>query len=236
MKKSHFVPGAKESLLGLCLAFAGITFFDQFQPSISPSLGATYLSYLVVWLPLVGAIAWSFCFRGRSAVEAFGWGFKPYDLLLGVAAALFLKCVSIFLELALLGHPATPYRLPIEALFNPKIVIITLIIPVFLAPLIEELFFRGILLRSISAQIQHQGITQNVAAFLAVLCSSTMFGLFHILSIPLGRYIFLVFLTTFMLGLATGALVVATGRLGGALVAHMSSNAITLFSAGILWN
>lgn len=235
MKKSLLVPGAKEALLGLSLAFAGIVLFDKYQPLIAPSLGATYLSYLVVWVPIIVAITWSFLLRGKSASEAFGWGFKPVDLLLGVATALFLKCISVFLELAFLGHPASAYRIPLETLFNPQIVLLTIVIPIVLAPVIEEIFFRGIVLRAMRSQFVRQGVDEKLSILLAVLGSSLIFGLFHILSLPSGNYSTLVFLTTFLLGLATGALVVTTGRIGGALVAHFSYNAITLMAAGILW-
>jgi hypothetical protein len=76
------------------------------------------------------------------------------------------------------------------------------------APVIEELFFRGLLMRSIQARLNDG---------LALVLSSLFFALVHfqVLQIP-GLFLF---------GLIAGTCAQRTGRLGMSILAHSAFNA-----------
>ncbi|MCU1545260.1 MAG: hypothetical protein JWP30_360, partial [Homoserinimonas sp.] len=81
--------------------------------------------------------------------------------------------------------------------------------PVVIAPVVEELFFRGMLQRAVSA-----------SKLVAVLASSAIFALIHLAS----GYSWVATLSTFIVGFAFGSLAARTGRLGGPIIAHATFN------------
>ena len=83
------------------------------------------------------------------------------------------------------------------------------------APVVEELFFRGLLQRSL------QRLLSTVPA---VAITGVLFGLVHYGGHGLGAVALVLCLSAF--GWAVGALVVRFGRLGPAIVAHVTFNAI----------
>ncbi|NIR82174.1 MAG: CPBP family intramembrane metalloprotease [Gammaproteobacteria bacterium] len=85
----------------------------------------------------------------------------------------------------------------------------------FLSPMGEELFFRGLFQRSLS--------NAGAAPVVAVLASSLLFGAAH------GDWVYGA--VTFVLGLALGALLLLTGSLLPALIAHIANNAVALLEA-----
>jgi len=86
------------------------------------------------------------------------------------------------------------------------------------APFFEELFFRGVLLRSLARLFGRWG--GWVGPALAIVVSGTLFGLAHAESLQL------LGLATF--GVILGAVSYRTGRLGMNIVAHASFNAVAL--------
>jgi membrane protease YdiL (CAAX protease family) len=86
------------------------------------------------------------------------------------------------------------------------------------APFFEELFFRGVLLRSLARLFGRWG--GWVGPALAIVVSGTMFGLAHAESLQL------LGLATF--GVILGVVSYRTGRLGMNMVAHASFNAVAL--------
>ena len=86
------------------------------------------------------------------------------------------------------------------------------------APIVEELFFRGLLLRS----LEHR-----LGAGWAVGGSSVLFGLAHPNDLPAAG-VALVMTSLAVLALVLALLVVRTGRLAAAIVAHAAFNAINL--------
>ena len=79
------------------------------------------------------------------------------------------------------------------------------------APIIEELFFRGLLLRSIQARWSDT---------LALVGSSVLFGLAHFELLQLPALV--------MFGLVAGYCAQRTGRLGMSIWAHVGFNATTV--------
>jgi membrane protease YdiL (CAAX protease family) len=81
------------------------------------------------------------------------------------------------------------------------------------APLIEELFFRGLLLRS---------LRRSFGPAVAIVGSAVVFGLAHFELLQLPALI--------VFGLVLGVLAERTGRLGPGIVAHAAFNAATVIS------
>jgi uncharacterized protein len=86
------------------------------------------------------------------------------------------------------------------------------------APAVEELFFRGLVLRALS---------RRLGTVAAVVGSSVLFGLAHPQDLP-GEALALVMTSLAVLAALFAVLVVKTGRLGPAIVAHAVFNAWTL--------
>ena len=91
------------------------------------------------------------------------------------------------------------------------------------SPLIEELFFRGLLLRAMLDALSSAG--RSVAMVVSLIVSTGAFVLLH--ALPWGRDIPLGLLVASAgVGLACGILTIVTGRLGAAIVAHVTFNGI----------
>ncbi len=91
-------------------------------------------------------------------------------------------------------------------------VVLLALLVVLLAPVVEELFFRGLVLRSIQARYDDT---------LALLGSALLFGLAHFQLLQLPALV--------MFGLVAGYCAQRTGRLGMSIYAHAGFNAVTVF-------
>ena len=101
---------------------------------------------------------------------------------------------------------------------------------VLITPVVEELFFRGVIVRALSDALTGAG--RAIAGTVAVAVSTAVFVMLHIApsgaGVPLG-----VVVGTSAVGVGCGILTLVTGRLGGAIVAHVAFNAIGV--ALLLW-
>jgi membrane protease YdiL (CAAX protease family) len=171
-----------------------------------------------LWLGLIGAVIYASRSRGSGSVVR-DFGFKVgtwWDLPLGAAVG--LACQYGVIPLVYLpfrhvdrsltqqlGQPAQ--RDTAAAHGSVSIAILLLFIAVG-APVVEELFFRGLLLRS---------LLQRTRPFVAIPISAVIFGLAHFEALQFaGLSIF---------GLALGVLVWRTRRLGPSIGAHVAFNA-----------
>jgi hypothetical protein len=89
--------------------------------------------------------------------------------------------------------------------------VVLFIVVAICAPIVEEIFFRGLLLRSIE---------RRAGTRWAVALSSLVFGLFHFQLIQLPALV--------AFGLVAALLTVRTQRLGPAIFAHIAFNAVTV--------
>jgi membrane protease YdiL (CAAX protease family) len=90
-------------------------------------------------------------------------------------------------------------------------IVLLVVIVVLIAPVVEEIFFRGLLLRSLERRFG-PGWSLGV--------SSVLFGLAHFQWLQLPALV--------MFGLVAGVLVQRYGRLGPAIFAHIAFNAVTV--------
>jgi uncharacterized protein len=155
--------------------------------------------------------------KGQGPVRDLGARIEAGDVLPGLAlgVALQLAVIPLLYHLVILrlvdGDLSGPARDLIERADDPVGVVLLVLIAGVGAPLIEELFFRGFLLR---------GLLRRMGPVPAVLVSSVVFAAVH--RQPLQFPALLVF------GLVAGWLTVRTGRLGPAWAAHVAFNVVTI--------
>jgi membrane protease YdiL (CAAX protease family) len=92
-------------------------------------------------------------------------------------------------------------------------VALLVIVVVIAAPIVEEIFFRGLVLRSLE---------RRMGTALAIVASSFIFGLTHfeLLQLP----------ALFLFGVVAALLVQRTGRLGTAMCAHLAFNGLAVIT------
>lgn len=225
--------GLAPAFAGIGLAFVGaITFSSLYasaagiEPGAATTLGQVLASLGGIWAGFLGTAVWVSKRRGSgSLVDDFGLRFVlPRDAVKGVALGLFCQFFVIrlvYLPLELLA----PERLdglsePAEALtgLGQGLGLLPLAIGIcVVAPFVEELFFRGLVLPAFGRYLRPP---------FAVVASALLFGVAHFQPLQsLG-------LTAFGVFLALSAL--RCRRLGEAVFAHAAFNATTVMSLLLL--
>lgn len=227
--------GLGDVLIGLAIWLVGgvigsivlIATGDVADTSITElSLGALTISLVCGWPGFLGWPIVATYWKGQKSLRLdFGLDIRPIDFawgLLGGVVALVLSAFGGILW-ALLSHDPSPSNtefLPTKPSVLTAIVIFFLV--AICTPIVEELFFRGLFLRSV-------GRRWNLTA--AVIISSLVFGLFHAQGDTWGQAGFIV-LVTASYGAVFALLVIrANGRLGPSIVAHMCVNAVGVLGA-----
>jgi uncharacterized protein len=159
-----------------------------------------------------GTLAEDFGFRGR-------WSDLGLGLIVALAVQLLLLPAIAYVLRPLVGEPdvsGTAQELIDKA---QGFAIVGLILSVAVgAPLVEELFFRGLLLRSLQ---------RHMRDWKAVLLSAVVFGIAHGSALPVDAVVLtMISLTVF--GAILALLAIRTGRLGPSIVAHSVFNFFTL--------
>jgi uncharacterized protein len=188
------------------------------------SIGGKAFSQMGLWIGLVGSAVLATRRKGSgSLADDFGWRFRWVDLALGAAAAVLAVLVVVplvgLLLRPLLGDPdvSGPVETLVDEARGPAIIGLALVAVVG-APLVEELFFRGLLLRSLQKRFSDGW---------AIAGSSVFFGLAHPNDLPAeGQIVVMTALAALAVVLAF--LAVRTKRLGGPIVAHAVFNAVNL--------
>jgi membrane protease YdiL (CAAX protease family) len=188
-------------------------------------LWAAALLQVPMWAGLVGAVALAGS-KGGGAVHDFGLGMRWYDPFLGVTVGALTQLVVLpllyipLLELLDVSRDelARPAReLSDRAQGATGWLVLSLMVVVG-APLVEELFYRGLLLRSLEKR--------RWPAAASVLGSAAVFALLHFQALQ--------FPGLFAFGVVLASLTLAFGRLGPAVWAHMAFNASTV--AVLYWD
>jgi len=169
-----------------------------------------------LWLGLLGAvIVVSRRFGTGSLRKDYGFWFRASDVIgvpIGVVVQLvFLpllyRALSIFVDTSKVDEPAKNLTDRAQGIG----VVLLVVLVVVGAPIVEELFFRGLLLRSIEARWNDT---------LALWASAILFGLAHFELLQLPALV--------LFGLVAGYCAQRTGRLGMSIWAHAGFNATTV--------
>ena len=192
----------------------------------------TLLSYLAAWVPLLGAVLiFCFGFGTRSLVRDIGLRFRPLDLLWGLTVGVLARVFATIVEIAGYGQMGSAGATLGEPVRDLWWLLLVLLAPVVISPFIEEMFFRGLVLRSVQGAASGRTVSRSVAAGTAVVVSAAVFALVHVIETGSMTATVVIGVSTFLFGLGAGALTVVTGRLGGAIVAHVTFNALVVMPA-----
>jgi hypothetical protein len=172
------------------------------------------LLQIPLWLGLLGVPIWAARAKGHGLVADFGFTMQLVDVPVGAVTGVLCQVIAVPLVswpvLQLLGKDSDDLEKPARELADkahgPGVLLLVLVVVVG-APLIEELFFRGLTLRS---------VTRRFGAPAGVVGSAVLFGLTHFEPLQLPALV--------VFGLLAAFLARRSGRLGPAIWAHVAFN------------
>ena len=177
-----------------------------------PPIGDQVLVNIPLWAAFLGVPLWATSRRGDGPVVDLGLRVRWVDLAgfpLGVAMQFVVGWLYLpFVDQHDVDKPAQAL---VDSAHGAGGKVLLVLMTVVLAPIAEEVFYRGLILRSLS---------RALPVWAAVVVTAVVFGVMHF------EWVQLVGLSLF--GMLAGALAARTGRLGPAILAHMGFNAIAL--------
>ena len=186
------------------------------------ALGSLGVAQVGFWVGLLGAVVVTSRQGGTgSVVRDFGLLFRPIDLPLGVGLGVVTQLLVVpliylpFRSVIDKGDLERPARELADRAHGPAFVVFAIVIAIG-APVVEELFYRGLLLRS---------LRRYLADGAAVVVSGLVFGASHFELLQLPALAFV--------GMVLAFLVVRTGRLGPAIWCHVAFNTITVVALAL---
>ncbi|MCY3785846.1 MAG: type II CAAX endopeptidase family protein [bacterium] len=204
--------------LGASAARAGAQVAGGAEPD---HFNLAYWQFAVLQVPLWGALAlvvWAVVRRhGVDLRAALGLNQRWYDIPVGLACGLLAQLLvvpAIYLPLARFidaEDVEAPAREIMSLADGAAGVAVVVAGVVLVAPFVEELYFRGLLLRALWGRMGRAA---------AVAVASVLFGLAHLQLLQLPALV--------AFGLVAGALVVATKRLAPGMWAHAAFNSFTV--------
>ncbi len=190
---------------------------------------ALLLGYLCVWVPLLGAVVVVRWRLGAGTLKTLGFSVRPIDLIWGLGVGLLARTATSLIELWGYGSIGSVGVRLGETVYDGWWLFGALLAPVLLAPVVEEVFFRGLVLRAVQGQAVEHG-AKWAAAPIAVSVSAITFALMHLMALDLSSTVTVAVVagSTLIFGLAAAWLSLATGRIGGAIIAHITFNALVI--------
>lgn len=178
---------------------------------------------LVIAVVLAGRLAGDGIGRA-TGIRRWTWG----DAALGLCVGLVARAVTELVA-PTAGQLLGPFDVEGTAALIAEAAVLVVGL-VLVTPVVEELFFRGVMVRALSDGLDGAG--RAVAGTVAVAVSTVVFVLLHIAPAGADPAVGPV-AATFAVGIGCGILTVLTGRLGGAIIAHIVFNATGV--ALLLW-
>jgi hypothetical protein len=210
----HVIFGWLLGQVSVILVFIVIEALDSSVDLDDPSLDITAILQAALWVGTLGIPVWLYFIKGVSWKD-FGWEFQKNDIFSGLligfgtqiaGGLLYLPLILIFDDIDV----SSPARELVDKATGFGVFLLFLVVVVG-APLVEELFFRGLTLKAFE---------KKMSSRLAVLLSSLFFAIAHLQLIQ--------FPALFLFGLVAGYLVKKYDRLGRAVWAHVGFNATTV--------
>ena len=223
--------GLGDALGGWALAYlvaaissAVIVSLAGYAPDDDLPLWLVALTYPPLWLGFVGIPVWAAATKGNGWRQDFGGRIRPVDVPVGLVVGFLAQIIVVplvswpFLELSgkTTDDLSESARELADKATGPWGPLLFFVIVGLLAPVAEELFFRGLVLRSFE---------RRIGTWWALAASSFWFAATHLQPLQ--------FPALFAAGAIFGYLAIRTGRLGPAVVAHMAFNTTTVVV--LLW-
>lgn len=219
--------GLAEALVGLLVVqvvgqmLGAAVFVGSGQDDLDTApLWSVTLANLPLQLCMIAVVLWATMTRGNGPVGDVGLRLRPtdvpYGIVLGPVTSVGLGLIYLPILEALGADPDKvddAARELTDRAGGAGSVILLVISVVILAPVAEELLFRGLVLRAIE---------RRAGSVVAVVGSGALFGLVHfqLLQLPVLA----------LLGMILAVVTVRSGRLGPAIVAHMAFNGLTVLA------
>jgi membrane protease YdiL (CAAX protease family) len=157
--------------------------------------------------------------RGEDPVRALGISVRWIDLLALPLGALVQVLVGLayapFVDQSDLEAPS---RRLADVTHGAGGKVLLVLMTLVLAPVLEEFFYRGLVLRSLE---------RGLPTWAAIVLCGVIFGAIHLQLLQ--------FLGLAAFGMVAATLAIRTGRLGPAVFAHMGFNAVALYSLHVLF-
>ena len=197
------------------------------------------LSALPVWIGLLGTALWASRRHGSgSLIRDLGLHFKWIDLAIGVAAGLALRfAVGVWTVVysAITGQQPTSN---LESVLTNGLgtgfwLVVNALAIAVIGPVIEEIFFRGVGLRSALASLWRRSGTPRFAdprrrIWVSIAATSFIFALLHLSEVQDLTSAAVLLPGLFLAGWVLARLTIWSGRLGPAIVTHVVFNGVAV--------
>jgi membrane protease YdiL (CAAX protease family) len=201
--------------------------WTAFNPGDTSSIGSLGAGLIGLWAGFIGVPVYAARRKGSGSIARdFGFRFRiPPDLgigVLGAIAATIVEAVVVAIARALTGPVKVSQDVgdAIKRAHGPALVV-AFVLTVIAVPVVEELFFRGLLLRALA---------KRVPAPAALVVSAALFGLAHYQGNVAARTAWTVVAGLFAVGMVLAVLAYGTKRLGPGIVAHSLFNLLAFIS------
>ncbi|MEC7810957.1 MAG: type II CAAX endopeptidase family protein [Actinomycetota bacterium] len=212
----HVILGWLLGQVSVILALVAIGLIDQNINLDDPSLEITAILQAALWVGTLGVPLWLYYTKGISWKQ-FGWGFKKSDVFQGLLIGLGTQIAGGLLYLPLLVifddiDVSEPARELVDKATGFGVFLLFLVVVVG-APVVEEIFFRGLTLKAFEKKMGSRS---------AAIVSSLFFAIAHLQLVQ--------FPALLLFGLVAVYLVRKHDRLGRAVWAHVGFNATTVIA------
>ncbi len=210
----HVIYGWLLGQVAVILVVIAINAFDSGIDLDDPSLEITAILQAALWVGTLGIPMWLYLVKGASWKE-FGWEFQKNDILPGLLIGLGTQIAAglLYLPLILIFDGidvSEPARELVDKATGFGVFLLFLVVAIG-APLVEELFYRGLTLKAFEKKMSNR---------LALVLSSLVFAIAHLQLIQ--------FPALFLFGFVAGYLARKYDRLGRAVWAHVGFNTTTV--------
>lgn len=207
----------RAQLLGVALISLGVGVLGGRAITLLIGAGwAALAASALLWIAMAGPVVWAFA-RSRPIGLL---RFRAQDLLFGLAFGVILRTIQGWLDLAAGGSGAFPSYTTIGGAPPQGWVFDWILAPVIIAPVIEEFFFRAVVLVSVFTLLRRR-IGAVTAGVVAALVSTGLFVFVHGL---VGALAVDEVISLSLLGAVCSLLVVLTGRIWPAVLVHVVYN------------
>ena len=206
---------------GFLVAFVAMGLWAASAGSAERSLGTIAAGWMGLWVGFLGVPLLASRYKGSGSLAIdFGLWSRPADaagVAVGVICQLLALPALFILVQQLTGDldVSRSARQLTDGVDGPAFILVALVVT-FAAPVVEEIFYRGLMLRAAARRFGTRW---------AVIGSSAIFGVSHFELVQ--------FPGLFLFGVVLALLAVRTGRLGASIAAHVAFNGVAVIGLAV---